>query len=312
VLTAAFMDTGCLFSRTLKTIDNPELASQLQEEFATLCNQIIVADKKPIREKRQLEARVQKTCGYLSLGLEHLAADGNRIDITRAGTLVSKYRLTEIFRVGYGLCLKLKWQAQKWQRNSWANRSKLSLNFWGEAWLGVLGGLLLDHPRFFDNYAGGVLYRDFNTLGDIEQTRAVLDSVVAFDDLLSKMNIVLEPLESYGYVGHYNLVLTLWARQVLKVSGKTRPLSIEDIRKFFIYLWGTQERPYIISNEKKEQFLKWVAGQAGQAEGDISRALGQTFEILFKTLEEEYSNVLPQELELKYIQGFFLPAPEAG
>ncbi len=312
VLSTAFMDTGCLFSQALTTVGNPELAAGLQVEFATLCNQVVVADKKPIQEKWQLEAKVKKACGYISLGLAHLTTDGNKVDTARAGTLISKYRLAEIFRVGYGLVQKLKWQAQKWQRDSWANRSKLSLNFWGETWLGVLGGLLLDHPRFYDNYTRGVLYRDFESLADIEQTQAVLESVAAFDDLLSKMNIVLDPLDSYGYVGHYNLVLTLWARQAIGVAGNIRPLSIEAIREFFFFLWGAREKPYTVSNEKKEQFLRWISGEAGQPEYDISRTLGQTFETLFKNLEEEYSNVAPRNLELKYVQGFFLLAPEAG
>ncbi len=312
VLSAAFMDTGCLFSQALKTIDSPELAAQLQAEFATVCNQVIVADKNPVREKWRLEAKVKKACGYISLGLEHLTADESNVDILRAGALIAKYRLTEIFRVGYGLCQKLKWQTQKWQRNSWMNQLKLSLNFWGEAWLGVLGGLLLDHARFYDNYASGVLYRDFESLADIEQTRAVIEAVAAFDDLLSKMDINLEPLDSYGYVGHYNLVLTLWARHILDASGKINPFSIEDIRKFFAYLWGSQEKPYAISNEKREHFLKWISGTAGLPEYDISKTLGQTFESLFKTLEEEYSNVSPRNLELKYVQGFFLSAPESG
>ena len=310
VLSAAFMDTGCIFSRALKTIANPEITAQLQVEFATLCNQVIVADKKPIREKWELEAKVKKACGYISLGLEHLAAGKSRIDMAKAGALISKYRLTEIFRTGYGLCRKLKWQAQRWQRNSWAKRSKLSLNFWGETWLGVIGGLLLEHPRFFDNYASGVLYREFESLADIQQTRTALEAAAAFDDLLSKMNIVLKPLDSYGYVGHYSLVLTLWARHILELSGEISPLSIEDIRKFFIYLWGEKRKPYRISDPKKEHFLKWLSRKAGLAEYDISRTLGRTFEALFKTLEEEYSNVSPHNLELKYVQGFFLSPPE--
>ncbi len=312
VLSAAFMDTGCLFSQALKTLDAPELAAHLQAEFASVCNQVIVADKNPVQEKWHLEAKVKKACGYISLGLEHLTADGGKATILSAGALITRYRLAEIFRVGYGLGLNLKWKAQKWQRNSWMRRSKLSLNFWGENWLGALGGLLLDQPRFYDNYASGVLYREFESLADIEQTRTVLAAVVAFDGLLSKMDITLAPLDSYGYVGHFNLVLTLWARRVLDTSGKIDPLSIEDIRKFFIYLWGAQVKPYTISNEKREHLLKWLSSTAGVPEYDISRALGQTFEDLFKTLEEEYSNVSVQNLELKYVQGFFLSAPESG
>ncbi|MCP3953223.1 MAG: hypothetical protein GY697_13545 [Desulfobacterales bacterium] len=271
-----------------------------------------MADRQPIREKSKLEEKVKKACRTISLGLEHLLADADGINSARAGSLISRYRLAEIFRVGYGLCLNLKWQAHKWQRAAWANRSGLPLHFWGETWLGVLGGLLLDHPRFYDESASSALYRDFESLADIDATRSVLDAVAAFDNLLSKMQITLKPLETYGYVGHYNLVLTLWARRVLAVSETIDPLSIEQVRQFFSHLWGQQEKPYRVSNEKKEQFLAWISETAGLPEYEVSESLGQTFETVFRTLEEEYANVLPQTLELKYVQGFFLLAPEAG
>ncbi len=311
VLSATYVDAGSFFARALKAITNSELNAELQAEFATLCNQVIVADKSPIREKRELEAKVNKACGYMSLGLEHLAGGTRAADIPQAAVLISKYRLSELFRVGYGLCLELKWQAQKWQQSSWAQRSKLSLKFWGEAWLGVLGGLLLDHPRFYDNYADGVLYREFESLADIEQTRSVLAAVAIYDNLLARMEIVLEPLGAFGYVGHTNLLLTLWARQVLDISGEVTPLTIETIRKFFTWLWGESKRPYAISDEKKEQFLGWFSGAAALPDVDLSRTLGQTLEDLFKNLEEEFANVAPRDLALKYVQGFFLTAPEA-
>lgn len=312
VLSTAFVDAGTLFGRSLKTIADPELITQLQVEFATVCNQIVVADRDPIRAKSQLEPKVLKACRIISLGLEHLLADEDGDNPVRAGALISRYRLSEIFRVGYGLCLELKWHARKWLQASWAGRSKLPLNFWGETWLGVLGGLLLDYPRFYDNYASGALYRDFENLADIRQSRSVLDAVAAFDDLLSKMKISLKPLDTYAYVGHYNLVLTLWARSILSISGSLDPLSIEQIRRFFSHLWGQSKKPYRISNNHKEQFLAWVAETAGMAQQDVSKTLGQAFETLFRALEEEYANVSSRTLELKYVQGFFLLPPETG
>jgi len=310
VLASAFMDTDTLFGRALKTVSDPEQVSQLQGEFATVCNQVVVADKEPIREKLQLEEKVQKACATISLGLEHLLKDkkGNRA--ARAGALICRYRLVEIFRVGYGLGLKLKWQARKWQAKSWANQAGLPLSFWGETWLGVLGGVLLDHPRYYDNYTNGVLYRDFETLADVEKTGAILAEVMAFDDLLSNMDIALQPLDRFGYVGHYSLVLTLWARHVLAISGNLAPLAIDPIRQFFAHLWEQPEAPYQVTDDKKEAFLTWIAASAGQPEHEVSAALGRTFEMLFGTLEEEYANVAPGKLELKYVQGFFLLEPE--
>ena len=310
VLATSFLDFDALFGQALKTVSDPEQLSQLQGEFATVCNQVVVADREPIREKLQLEQKVKKACATISLGLEHLLTGkaGNRA--AQAGALISKYRLTEIFRVGYGLGLNLKWRARKWQTKSWAHQAGLPLNFWGEAWLGVLGGLLLDHPRFYDNYANGVLYRDFETLADVERTGAVLAEVMAFDDLLSKLDITLQPLDTYGYVGHYNLVLTLWARHLLAISGSLAPLAIGPIRQFFENLWEQPEKPFRVTVQKKEAFLAWIAAAAGQPEHKVSEALGRTFEMLFGVLEEEYANVEPEKLELKYVQGFFLLDPE--
>ena len=96
------------------------------------------------------------------------------------------------------------------------------------------------------------------------------------------------------------------------MSGRVEPLSIEQIRQFFRHLWGRQEKPFQVSNEKKEQFLAWISETAGLSVIDVSETLGRTFETLFRTLEEEYANVSPRALELKYVQGFFLLAPETG
>ena len=310
VLASSFLNTDTLFGQALKTVSDSEQVSQLQGEFATVCNQVVVADKEPIREKVLLEQKVKKACATISLGLEHLLTgkEGNRT--ARAGALITRYRLVEIFRVGYGLGLNLKWRARKWQAKSWANQAGLPMNFWGEAWLGVLGGLLLDHPRYYDNYTNGVLYRDFETLADVEKTDAVLTEVMAFDDLLANMDISLQPLDNYGYVGHYNLVLTLWTRHVLAISGNPAPLAIGPIRQFFENLWEQAEKPYRVTDQKKEAFLGWIAAAAGQPAHEISEALGRTFEMLFGILEEEYANVEPEKLELKYVQGFFLLDPE--
>lgn len=310
VLASSFLDIDTLFGRALKTVSDPEQVSQLQGEFATVCNQVVVADKEPIREKLQLEQKVKKACATISLGLEHLLTVKERNSAARAGALICQYHLSDIFRVGYGLGLNLKWRAREWQAKSWANQTGLPLNFWGEAWLGVLGGLLLDHPRFYDNYTNGTLYRDFETLADVEKTVAALAEIMAFDDLLSNLDITLQPLDTYGYVGHYNLVLTLWARSILAISGSLAPLAIGPIRQFFENLWEQLEKPYRVTDSKKEAFLAWIAAAAGQPEHEVSEALGQTFEMLFGVLEEEYANVEPAKLELKYVQGFFLLDPE--
>ncbi|MCP3955193.1 MAG: hypothetical protein GY697_23685, partial [Desulfobacterales bacterium] len=83
VLSATFMDTDTIFGQALKSVTDQELVTQLQAEFATVCNQIIMADRQPIREKSKLEEKVKKACRTISLGLEHLLADADGINSAR-------------------------------------------------------------------------------------------------------------------------------------------------------------------------------------------------------------------------------------
>ena len=54
-------EDATVFARTLAQIQEPAMLQKLQAEFAGLCNQIIAADQKPIREKAALEKVVHKT-----------------------------------------------------------------------------------------------------------------------------------------------------------------------------------------------------------------------------------------------------------
>ena len=177
------------FTRALTAIEQPDVLTQIQAEFANLCNQIIVADHKTIREREELRDIVKKTCGYISIGLERLAQDKTGIDPRKSAALITRYPLSQIFKVGFGGALNLKWRAEKWLSQCWFARNELRLTFWGEQWLGVLGGLLLKKPLFYDNYKTGVLYREFTSLEDIEAMEDIFNQVKAVDDLLSLMPI---------------------------------------------------------------------------------------------------------------------------
>ncbi len=101
------------FTRALTAIEPRDVLIQIQAEFANLCNQIIVADHKTIREREELRDIVKKTCGYISIGLERLAEDKTRIDPRKSAALITKYPLSQIFKVGFGGALNLKWRGRK-------------------------------------------------------------------------------------------------------------------------------------------------------------------------------------------------------
>jgi hypothetical protein len=300
------------FTRALTAIEQPDVLTQIQAEFANLCNQVIVADHKTIREREQLRDIVKKTCGYISIGLERMAEDKANIRPDTSATLITKFPLSQIFKVGYGGALQLKWRAEKWLSRCWFARNDLRLTFWGERWLGVLGGLLLKKPLFYDNYDTGVLYREFTSREDIRAMEDIFNQVKAVDDLLSIMPIDLDRPSSYGFLTYKNLLLTLWARHCLKLSQKKlKPLDLEKFKPFFENLLPEQtdsdtEAPRKVPQKMKSLFLNWLAENTGLKDFEITERVGGTLENLFEEIESELGKVAIENLEPKYIQLFLL------
>ena len=300
------------FTRALATLAESPALPGIQAEFASLCNRIIVADHKTVRDRQELGEIVKKACGFISLGLERLAKDPVDLDPRQAAELFIKYPLTQIFRVGFGGVLELKWQAEKWLDQSWFAAAGLRLTFWGEQWLGVLGGLLLKKPLFYDNYQSGVLYREFNRREDIQAAESILNQIMTVDNLLSQLTFQLAHPASYGFLTYQNLVLTLWARHYLNMP--TEPLQavpLKDFQPFFEDLLPGQpdsgaDKPRAIPQAMKNHFIGWLSADTGQKDFEITQRLGRTFEDLFTDIESELGRVATRDLDPRYIQMFLL------
>ena len=294
-----------LFTAALKKIEIDDVIEQVQTEFAGLCNLIISADRKNIREKDELKTIVKKVCGYLNIGLERLSRDNMGPDAGHCAVLIRNHPLSNIFRVGYGIALDLKWRAEKWQEKSWFKKQGLLLGFWGEEWLGILGGLLIKKPLFFDNYKTGVLYREFMSMEDIRATDNVLTEIILFDDLFSLMAINPEPVTD-RLLTYKNFILTLWARNYLGLSGEIEPLSLDEFKRLFDDLREAKKKPYKIRQSMKESFLSWLSDRTGFANYEISRKLGHTLENLFGEIQSEYGEVSSKDFDPRYFDLFLI------
>jgi len=293
------------FTTALKKIKIDDVLEQIQIEFASLCNQIISADQKKIRGKDELKSVVKKACGYINIGLEKLAEDDEDLHADRCAAVVQRCPLSNIFKVGFGLALELKWRAEKWQEKSWFKRNGLLLGFWDQDWMGVLGGLLIKKPLFYDNYKTGVLYREFVTLQDIKDTENILNEIVAFDEILSLMNIEPEPV-SEGYLTYKNFVLTLWARKYMGLSEELLPLPLDAFKNFFNDLWTGKDKPRKTRRTMKESLLDWLSDRTGFTQYEISQKLGQILENLFNEIESEVGEVSRKDLDPRYIHLFLI------
>jgi hypothetical protein len=295
-----------LFTQTLAKIQERPTLQRLQTEFAGLCNQVIAADQRQIREKPALAQVVAKVGDYISLGMQQMAAAAQPTPYGPA-TLVQTYFLGDLFRVGYGCALALKWKADQWQRSSWFADTGLPLNFWSEAWLGVLGGLLIKKPLFYDNYATGALYREFATIADIQHTEAILKDIIAFDDLLSLMALEINPKRLPPFLTYQNLLLTLWANHHLAMGAGDAapvPLTRSQFNDFFQKLWQSDAPPRCISDAMRERFLEWLAQRSGLATYEITERMGTALENFFAHIESELGSLGARDLDPRHIQLF--------
>jgi hypothetical protein len=301
-----------LFAQTLRLIHDRAALQHLQAEFAGLCNQVIAADQKKIRERQTLEEVVRKVTGYISIGLERIKAEDDTSGPYAYADLVQSHFLGDIFRVGYGCALALKWKAGKWQRAAWFTGQGLTLSFWGELQMGVLGGLLIKKPLYYNDLGAGPLYREFKTMADITRTETVLNTVIAFDDLLSLMDIELGAVGRYGFLSYQNLILTLWANHHLGLAGTGKapvPMALEQFKRFFKELWEVGPKPRRISDTMRELFLEWLAQRSNLGTFEVTDRMAPALDQLFEAVEQELGAVQASNLDPRFIQMFLISTP---
>lgn len=306
------MKSDTPFSRALARIESGPLLTRLQREFANLCNRIIVADHKSVRNREQLREIVAKACGYISMGLEQLKEPEEpqpQPEPARAAAALSRYPLIQLFRLGFGGALEVKWQAERWLSTCWFAKAGLKLSFWGEQWMGVLGGILLKKPQYYDNYQTGVLYREFASLGDVARVEDVLQQVQSVDRLLEVMNPRLGKPARYGFLTWKNLLLTRWAGHWLGLKeDPLRPLPLAAFASFFSRLLPGTDEARGIPDSMKTEFVAWLVHTTGLTDFEISAKLGRIFEDLFAEIEAEYGRVAAKDLDARFVQLFLLEA----
>ncbi|WP_319405879.1 DUF6178 family protein [uncultured Desulfosarcina sp.] len=308
---ATFLEGDNLFVRALKGINEGHVIQQLQGELAGLCNQVISADQTIIVGRNQLKSVVSKVSGYLSIGLELMTDSIINNPAPMASALLQRHLLADIFRTGFGSALQLKWQAIRWRKDSWFQSQSVDLTFWDEAWLGLLGGLLIDTPQFYDPSNAGSNYRDFLTREEIEATGRGLGQIIAIDQLLKGMDLTIAPIVEIRFLTYKNLLLTLWVRALLKAppvnaDTSTLAVSLSAFKEIYASLWTDHEGQRIIGDGKKAEFLHWAAEASGQSSDDLSDRLGTVFEALFDEIQRELASVESGNLDPRHLYLFLL------
>lgn len=289
-----------LLTEVAARTEDMSLLDGIRIEFAGLCNQILSAEGFLGKDVDALISSCRKAAGYLNLSLESLC--GN--DISLAEQIIRKHPLESVFRIGFGMALKLKWEAERWLKESWFRRRELEPGFWGDDRGGILQGLLESKPRFYVGLSeDGEFYRDFETLSELEECTEVIRRLAVLDNLLEKLDskykIDNEMLEAEE-ITFYPLLFNLWARFVTGIAPSFEDLSVKDAGRFFEKIRGEGATPPYRMAGWGEKFVKDFAGYAQNLGEEDKTRLGEVLGLIWQEFQDEYEWVSVPDLDPRY------------
>ena len=323
---AGLLSHDSLFAQSFALIEENILLN-LENEFSALVNRLISADKKSIHEKNDLEQMIKKACSYLDLGIGLIHGRKTQCLPGHGAAIIKKYWLEDIFRIASAAGIKLKAKAEKWYKKSFTKQNSLPLSFMGEQWFGLLGGLLLERPMYFDNYETGTLYREFSAPADIQQTSNKIDQLMAFDKIIE---IICPEIEKNPpvYMNYQNILLTLWAKNRLGMDSSLSPIPMNEFKAFFKELFACEQnnennlKDYENNNEKtdagkkidinkRKDLVLWLLEQPDinskiKNKETFFKTIQPAFNALFDELENEYGHVKPDDLDPELISHFIV------
>ena len=295
-----------LLTEAASRITDPLLSERVRLEFAGLCNQILSADGLIIDEVSDLIKICRKAAGYLNLGLEKACGS----DIAAVEQVIRKNFLLPVFRVGFGLALGLKWEAERWIKNSWFLRQGFDFSFWGDNWGAALAGLVEKKPRFYvglNKDKDSDEYKEFENLSELEDCRSLMSHLAVLDKTLERM-AVLYPLDEETIKNSrqtcYRFIFNSWARKLLKLEPGFSRISVKQEKELFRYIRAESEGPPYRMSSFEQVFIKDFMAYASGLEPEESANLKDILSLIWKKFREEYEWVSIIDLDERFL-GFF-------
>ncbi len=301
----SLMPHETLFAKALNGVVEETALMNLQAEFASLVNRVISADKITIKSRKDMQNVVKKTCGYLSLGLEIIHGQSETCLPSHGMAIIMNYSLETVFQMASGAGIRLKTATGQWYEDSWMASRGLPLSFLGETWLGVVGGLLLARPLYFDNYVTGVLYRPFAGLNDLMESAHRLSLIREMDAFMGAIDPEI-PSDIPNLLTWKSLLLTMWSQACLELPGVVTFIPLSRFQPFFHALFsrdGGEERGRI-APDKRADFLLWLEQASGRK--NLSESLDGVVTALFDELEDEFGGVMEVDIEPELMTSHFL------
>ncbi len=294
-----FSKSQNLLTKSASRITDARLLDRIRLEFAGLCNQVLSADGLVIDDIDVLRKTGLKAAGYLNLALEEMSGK----DIGAAEELLRKNRLISLFRMGFGLAQKLKWEAERWLKKSWFDHKFMGYGFWGDEWGNTLAGLMEKRPQYYCGPEGGREYRDFEQASDLTAVRKILHRLIGLDKMLAQLTITCpfnkKDSQTYDRTLH-SLLFTLWARQMLDLKPSFEAISLKQARQFFDQLRKGDERPPYQMLGFEEVFVKDFMASASGFEPEDAATLKDTLSLIWQEFCQEYDWVDVDALDPRF------------
>ena len=203
----------------------------------------------------------------------------------------------------FGLALKVKWEAERWIRESWFYAQNLDVEFWGERWGGVLGGLLARRPEYYVGGQEGEEYRDFEWLLELSECSEVLRRLMVLDGLMARIAesypLDKEWMESSG-ITFRTFLFNLWSRLLLDLEPGFSGLTLGKAKRFFEILRGKSKKPPYVIDSFKERFITDLMSHAGDADPEAASILKDTLTLIWQDFSKEYEWVWPHDLDSRF------------
>lgn len=298
-----------LLSKSMAGVTDNLFLDRIRIEFAGLCNQISSADGLVVNDIKVLTDICRKAAGYINLGLERLSGG----DRTLSEEFLKNNPLISVFRVGFGLALELKWEAEKWLKVAWFFRQGLKPNFWGDEWGGTLAGILQKRPGLLTLLEGKEEYKDFEQFSEIEDCQIILHRLNLLDRLLGilavRYHFDMDRIKDPEFKFH-PLLFNFWARKKLGLDPGIATLPLDQVRDFFRLLRdGSTEPPYRMPGFK-DIFIQDFMAYIPELESRDAHILKETLSLLWQKFFEEYAFVAAAELDGRFIK-FILTRPSS-
>jgi hypothetical protein len=298
-----------ILTGAVSDIADPVLMDKIRLEFAGLCNQIMSADGLLIPELDVLVSTCQKAARVVNLALERLCGK----DLSKVRQTLRTHSFVDLFRVGFGLTLKLKWEAERWLKESWFFGQGLDTDFWGEPWGGTLAGLLDKRPQHHLGLKGKDANKDFEWLSELGESLEVLRRLMVLDGLIERLAVTYstdEELMGSRELTFRPILFNFWSRTLLDLEPSFSGLTVEQARTLLHRLRKGSEKPPFEMPGFEEIFVSDFMSYASDADPEASSILRDTLSLIWHEFREEYERVNLDDLDARYSKFIsILPSP---